>query len=98
MREDTTQQQIILLLARAWDREEESHKVSPADGQSLGKLESSIKAVFGEQYGKTPETNTTSYGIASRRALALLYAQMLKVDVQDPKLAHGKDLEVSDEA
>ncbi|KAG8865289.1 secretory subunit [Tulasnella sp. 330] len=86
IREDTTSSDLILLLARAWDIEDGSKNVKPASGQALGKLEADVKAVAGADFGKTPSTKTRKEDVVTRRALALLYAHMLRVHVQDSLL------------
>ncbi|KAG9016960.1 secretory subunit [Tulasnella sp. JGI-2019a] len=86
VREETSNNELIQLLARAWDIEDGSKDIKPASGQVLSKLEADVKAVVGNDFGKTPYTKFRSEDIVARRALALLYAHMLRVHVQDPSL------------
>lgn len=97
VREETTSTELVYLLAKAWGIEDPSKNLKPASGHALSKLEKDIKAVVkafaGAEYGKTPHTKFKSDDVVARRALALLYAHLLRVTVQDPALQTGSSVQ-----
>jgi len=87
VREDTTAATLLVVLARAWDLEDGSAFSKPASGQALAKLEADVKAEIGDAYAKAVEGRS----IVVRRALALLYAHLLRIHLQDPGLQAEQD-------
>lgn len=89
VREDSSPETLIYLLARAWDIEQGSTFNSAASEPALAKLEAAVKEIVGDSYGKTAKIPTTQGTVATRRALALLYAHLLRIQIQDSSLQQG---------